>query len=175
MEGDEMGVDLGLLVLRTGIGLIFAAHGAQKAFGWWGGPGPSGWTQAIATMGWHPARPWALLSIVAELGGGLLLIAGLLTPFAAAVLLAQTLVIVKRVHLRNGFWNGKSGIEFPLTLWLGTAALFLAGSGAFSLDQALPLSFAPATRVLVLVVALAGASIAAWWPAPAPTAQPSHM
>ncbi len=160
-----MSVDLGLMVLRAAIGLIVAAHGAQKAFGWWEGPGLAGWTEATASMGWHPARPWAVVSVVAELVGGLLLVAGLLTPLAAALVLAQTLVIILRVHLHNGFWNGKGGIEYPLTLWLGTAAIVLAGPGAVSLDHALGLSFGPIGRVAALAVALAGASAATWWPA----------
>jgi putative oxidoreductase len=167
-----VGVDVGLLILRAGIGLIFAAHGAQKAFGWWGGPGPAGWTAATERMGWHPARPWALLGIASELGGGLLLVAGLLVPFAAAVLVAQALVIIVRVHLHNGFWNGKGGIEFPLMLGFGTAALFVAGAGAMSLDQALGLSFGPMVRLTALALALAGAGVAIWWPAPSSANEP---
>lgn len=160
-----MGVDLGLLVLRVAIGLILAAHGAQKAFGWWGGPGLVGWTRTAARMGWHPARLWAGLGVVAELVGGELLMVGLLTPLATALVLAQTLVIVLRVHLRNGFWNGKGGIEYPLTLWLGTAAILLAGPGAISLDHALGLSFGVIGRVAALALALAGAAAATLWPA----------
>ena len=159
-----MNVDLGLLVLRVAIGLTVAAHGAQKAFGWWGGPGPAGWFLATARMGWHPARPWAVLSIGAELVGGILLAVGLLAPLASALILAQTLVIILRVHLRNGFWNGKGGIEYPLTLWLCTAASMLAGPGTVSLDHALGLSFGPVGRVAALAVAIAGASLATLWP-----------
>ena len=168
-----MNVELGLMVLRAAIGLIVAAHGAQKAFGWWGGPGIAGWTKATASMGWNPARPWAVLSVVAELVGGFLLVVGLLTPLASALVLAQTLVIILRAHLRNGFWNGKGGIEYPLTLWLATAAILLAGPGAISLDHALGLSFGPVGRVAALAVALAGASAAILWPAHWPMRHPS--
>ncbi len=66
--------DLGLLVLRVAIGLIFAAHGAQKAFGWWGGPGYAGWTGALRHMGMRPAPLWARSAPGARLphaaGGG---------------------------------------------------------------------------------------------------------
>ena len=168
-----MSVDLGLMVLHAAIGLIVAAHGAQKAFGWWGGPGLAGWTKAATSMGWHPARPWALLSMLAELVGGLLLAIGLLTPLAAALVLAQTLVIILRVHLRNGFWNGKGGIEYPLTLWLGTAAIMLAGPGAISLDHVLGLSFGPVGRMAALAIALTGAGAATLWPAHWPARYPT--
>jgi putative oxidoreductase len=162
------------LVLRVTIGLLFAAHGAQKAFGWWGGPGFAGWTNTVTNMGWHPARAWALLSIMVELAGGSLLVAGLLTPFVTAVLLAQTLVIIKRVHLRNGFWNGKGGIEYPLTLGFCTVSLYLAGPGAVSVDRALGWSFSLPIEITALVVALIGAVVASLWPAPAPTRRPAH-
>ena len=173
-EGHTMGTDLGLLVLRITIGLLFAAHGAQKAFGWWGGPGFSGWTNAVANMGWYPARDWALLSIAAELGGGLLLAAGLVTPFAAAVLVAQSIVIIKGAHLRNGFWNGKGGIEYRLTLGLGAVALYLAGPGAFSFDRALGVSFGLPIQITALAVALIGAMVAILWPAHAPGRRAAH-
>ena len=46
--------DLGIALIRIVVGLTFAAHGAQKAFGWWGGPGYEGWSGAIHKMGWRP-------------------------------------------------------------------------------------------------------------------------
>jgi putative oxidoreductase len=170
----KMRVDLGLLVLRVTIGLLFAAHGAQKAFGWWGGPGFGGWTNAVTNMGWHPARLWALLSIVAELGGGLLLTVGVLTPFATAVLVAQTTVIIERVHLRNGFWNSTGGIEYPLTLGLGAAALYLAAPGALSLDRALGWSFGLPIQFAALAVAFVGAAAALLWSSPARNRRPAR-
>ena len=97
--------DLGLLILRLVIGLTFAAHGAQKAFGWWSGPKYSGWRAGVERMGLRPAGFWALVSTAAELGGGVLLAVGLLTPVATAALIAQSLVIVGLVHLPKGFWK----------------------------------------------------------------------
>lgn len=108
--------DLGLVVLRLVIGLIFAAHGAQKAFGWWGGPGYAGWTGALQHMGMRPAPLWALVSTAAELAGGLLLALGLLTPLAAAALIGQSVVIVFAVHWAKGMWNANGGWEFPVAL-----------------------------------------------------------
>ena len=144
-------IDISLLIIQVGIGLTFAAHGAQKLFGWWGGPGMAGWEGAMAHMGFRPTRLFAYGSALLELGGGLFLAAGILTPLAAAALVAQTVVIIGQVHWANGFFNSKSGFEFPLLLGLGAAAIALSGSGALSVDGALGLSIDPFYRMLLLV------------------------
>ena len=81
-------LDIGLLVVRLVVGLTFAAHGAQKVLGWWSGPGFAGWTGAMTRMGLRPAPLWAALSTAIELVGGLLVVVGLLTPIASAVVVA---------------------------------------------------------------------------------------
>jgi putative oxidoreductase len=143
-------IDLSLLILQLGVGLTFAAHGAQKAFGWWGGPGLAGWEGAMQHMGFRPARLFALLSAGVELVGGLLLAVGFLTPLVAAVLLAQTVVIIGQVHWANGFFNQKSGIEFPLLLGVGAAAVGLGGPSAVSVDGALGVSLDSTVTAVVL-------------------------
>jgi putative oxidoreductase len=149
--------DIGLAFLRIVIGLTMAAHGAQKAFGWWAGPGPEGWNRAVTSMGFRPAGLWAAVSTLAELAGGLLVAFGLLTPFAAAVLIAQSVVIIGQVHLPKGFWNRNSGYEFPLVLAAGAVAVTLIGPGALSLDHALGIGFDDAVRLVLLVLgAIAG-------------------
>lgn len=148
--------DLGLVVLRLVVGLTFAAHGAQKAFGWWSGPGYVGWTGAIRNMGWRPAPLWALVSIGAELVAGLLLAVGLLTPLAAAALIGQSVVIVYGVHWTKGFWNAKGGWEFPISLAAGVIAIGLTGPGAISLDAALGLVFAEPVRLGLAALGLVG-------------------
>jgi putative oxidoreductase len=145
-------IDLSLLILQLAVGLTFAAHGAQKAFGWWGGPGLAGWEGAMQHMGFRPARLFALVSAGAELVGGLLLAVGFLTPFVAAILLAQTVVIIFQVHWAHGFF--KSGIEFPLLLGVGVAAVGLGGPSAVSVDAALGLALEPAVTVLVLALGI---------------------
>jgi putative oxidoreductase len=144
--------DAAVLLLRLAVGLTFAAHGAQKAFGWWGGPGRERWRGAIAAMGFRPVGFFAYASIVAELVAGLLLAAGLLTPIAAAVLIAQSVVILLHVHWPKGFWNGQGGVEFPLSLLVGAAAIALLGAGSVSLDAVL--GFAPDATVRVALVVL---------------------
>ena len=147
-------IDLSLLILQLGVGLTFAAHGAQKAFGWWGGPGLAGWEGAMQHMGFRPARLFAIVSAGVELVGGLLLAVGFLTPFVAAVLLAQTVVIIGQVHWAHGFFNSKSGIEFPLLLGVGAAAVGFGGPSAVSVDAILGIALAPSVTGLVLALGL---------------------
>ncbi len=163
-----MDFDLAMLVLRVGIGAIFVAHGLQKALGWWGGPGWDGFKGFIGYMGLKPPLFWAGISLVAELGGGLALIAGLFVPLAAAGLVAQTIVLLTKVHLPNGFWSPNGGIEFPVALLVGALAVQLLGPGEWALDAFLPVEvlYEPSVRWILLGVAIAGALIAAFWPAP---------
>jgi putative oxidoreductase len=151
--------DLGLLVLRIVIGLTFAGHGAQKAFGWWSGPGFAGWRAGIERMGLRPAAFWALVSTAAELGGGVLLAVGLLTPLASAALIALSVVTIGLVHLPKGFWNRNSGVEFPLSLAAGVMALAGTGSGSVSLDAALGLSYPAEVRGLLIAIGVLGALV----------------
>ncbi len=152
--------DLGLFVVRLAVGLTFAAHGAQKALGWWGGPGFAGWTGAIGRMRFSPSRFWAVVSAYVELAGGLLFAAGLLTSPAAALLFAQSLVIVFRVHLPKGFWNSKGGVEFPLQLLAGSALIVLGGPGLLSLDAALGIRAGDEVRLLAVAGAIVGVLLA---------------
>jgi putative oxidoreductase len=154
------GSDLGLLILRIAVGLIFAAHGAQKAFGWWSGPGFAGWRGAMERMQIRPAGFWAFASMTVELAGGGLLVVGLLSPLVSALLVAQSIVIIVQVHLAKGFWNRNGGIEFPLSLLGGVAALAGTGPGSASLDAALGLAYATELRAVLVVVALGGAGVA---------------
>lgn len=145
--------DLGLLIIRLVVGLTFAAHGAQKAFGWWAGPGWIGWQNAIGRMGFRPIGLFAALSVGAELIGGLFVALGAFTPFAAAILAAQSTVIIFKVHGPNGFWNKAGGVEFPLVLGAAALAVGLTGAGAVSFDAVEGFEVSDAVRI---VVAMAG-------------------
>src|SRR5579872_1667811 len=107
---------LGLLILRLVIGLTLAAHGAQKLFGWWGGPGMQGWTGAMKRMRIRPATPWAWVSAGSELLGGIGLAAGLFSPLPSVAIAAAMLVAVALVHWPKGFFNSKGGFEFNLSI-----------------------------------------------------------
>jgi putative oxidoreductase len=149
-------LDLGLLVLRVVVGLTIAAHGTQKAFGWWGGPGWQGWHGAVTNMGFRPPHLFTALSIGAELGGGLFLALGLLTPLAGALIVAQSVVIIVRSHAPNGFWNRQNGYEFPLMLAGGALALTLTGPGAVSVDALAGFELADEVRLGLVALALLG-------------------
>src|SRR6266571_698314 len=79
-------MDIGLLLLRLAVGLTLAAHGTQKLFGWFGGPGLDAVGQFFVMLGFLPGRRNALMAGLAETGGGVLLALGFLTPLAAALL-----------------------------------------------------------------------------------------
>jgi putative oxidoreductase len=148
-------IDAGLLLLRLAIGLTFAAHGAQKAFGWWGGPGWDGWRGAMLGMGFKPPTLFATLSTGAELVGGLCLALGLLTPLAAALLTAHSVVIILKVHVPNGFWNARQGVEYPLVLGVSAVAIELTGPGLVSLDSAAGFALPAAIRVILVLAGVA--------------------
>jgi putative oxidoreductase len=126
----------GILVLRVVVGLVFFGHGAQKMFGWWGGPGRQGTAGFFGSLGFRPARAMALVAAASELSGALFAL-GLLTPFAALAMAGVMVVAVGSVHWKNGFWAGNGGYEFNLVLWAVAAAVAATGAGRFSLDRAL--------------------------------------
>ncbi|TME34504.1 MAG: DoxX family protein [Chloroflexi bacterium] len=148
--------DSTLLMLRLVVGLTFAAHGAQKAFGWWGGPGFEGWQKIVAGMRFQPAPLFTVASVGAELIGGLLLAVGLFTPLAATALIGQSVVIILKVHLPNGFWNKAGGVEFALSLAAGVLAILGIGPGGFSLDHLIGFGVAEPVVWVLLGIGLLG-------------------
>src|SRR5258708_6062799 len=76
-------LSLGLLLLRLVAGLTLAVHGAQR-FGWFGGSGFTKAAQGMQKLGFNPGWFWTSLTILGELGGGLSLAFGFLTPLGAA-------------------------------------------------------------------------------------------
>lgn len=136
-------MDVGLLLLRLLVGLLVAGHGAQKLVGWFGGAGLGPVSQFFASRGYPRPRAAAVLAGTSEVGGGLLLAAGLFTPFAGAVVIG-TMINAVAVHWGNGLWSAKGGFEYPLVLAGNAAALAFTGAGRLSLDDVLGLSLSGA-------------------------------
>lgn len=127
---------LGATVLRIPVGIVLAAHGSQKLFGWLGGYGLEGTGQWMASQGFEPGYLMALLAGSAEFFGGIALILGLLTR-PAALAAAITMLVAMTVHLDNGLFVSKGGYEFALTLFAATLSLVFQGGGTFSIDRLL--------------------------------------
>src|SRR5215469_12944564 len=127
-------LSLGLLILRVIGGLTIAAHGAQKLFGWFEGPGLTKLSQGFEKQGFKPAWLWVCLVILGELGGGLSVALGFLTALGAAGMFAVMFMAIFKSHWKNGFWNSKRGLEFPLQLQAIGVAIGIMGPGSYSLD-----------------------------------------
>ncbi|EAQ98054.1 DoxX family protein [Congregibacter litoralis] len=125
------------LILRVPVGLILAAHGAQKLFGWFGGYGLAGTGKWLASIGLEPGLLMALLAGGAEFVGGLLLIVGLLTRPAAIAIAITMLVATISVHMGNGLFIANNGYEYALTLLVVAVAIAVQGAGRFALDRVL--------------------------------------
>jgi putative oxidoreductase len=127
-------MSLGVLILRVVVGLVFFAHGAQKLFGWWEGPGLTGTRRWLGSMGFRRPEALAILVALSE-ASGLLFALGLFTPFAAVAMCGAMVVAIGSVHWRNGFWNTGQGFEFNLTLLAVPVAVAAIGPGRYSLDR----------------------------------------
>src|SRR5207237_10755399 len=119
MEGGAMVADLGLLLLRLTLGAVFLGHGAQKAFGAFGGPGFEGAAGFIGSIGFRPARVWAAAAVGGELVAGLLFVLGLVTPLAGLLVLATMAVAIAKVHGPKGFFVQDGGVAYHLEMTIG--------------------------------------------------------
>jgi putative oxidoreductase len=125
------------LILRVPVGLILAAHGAQKLFAWFGGYGLEGTGQWMASIGLEPGYWLAMMAGSAEFFGGIALAIGLLTRPAAVVVGFTMMIAIFSVHISNGLFMANNGYEYALTLLVVTVVLAIQGAGSFSLDNVL--------------------------------------
>jgi putative oxidoreductase len=154
-------MDLGLLIARVVLGLLMAAHGAQKLFGWFGGYGLAGTSGFFETLGFKPGRLFATAASVGEVVSGLLIAFGLFGPVGPAILLSIMIVAAVSVHWQHGVFATSNGIEVPLLYATGAIVLALTGPGRFSLDALLGLGslWTPAVVAGALAAGVAGGII----------------
>ncbi len=164
------GVNAGLLILRAMVGIVMIAHGYNHIFRGGRIKGTAGWFQSL---GMKPGILHAWLASLTELGAGLLLIAGLLTPLAAAGVVGVMLVALITNHLKNGFFIFRpgEGYEYVLTLTMVGLAIGAIGAGEWSVDNAIDLGWIGWTGLLVAAIAGGGGAavlLALCWRPPKP-------
>ncbi|MEW2396197.1 DoxX family protein [Streptomyces sp. NPDC046862] len=145
-------MDTGLLVLRLVVGLLIAGHGVQKVSSRLGGGGLAGGTEEFRHDGFRGGRLTALAAGGSQIGAGLFLTAGVLTP-AAAMAAMGVMTVAGTVKWPNGLWVQHDGYEYPMVLVAVCAALALTGPGRWSADHLLGLTPWPAWASAAAVVA----------------------
>jgi putative oxidoreductase len=138
---EQQRVGAALLIIRLAAAAAFLYHGSAILFGAFGGPGIQGFSQST-----HMPVPVAFLVGLAQFGGGLAMLTGVLTRLGAAGIIAVMLGAVFMVHLPKGFDVTKGGMEYALTQLLIAIAILITGAGRYSLYYLLR----PAGRVTTL-------------------------
>src|SRR5213592_34002 len=111
---DAVTLGAGLLLGRLIFGMLMAAHGAQKLFGWFGGYGLAGTAGFFDALGFRPGRFFATAASLTELGGGVLVALGLFGPVGPALMVSVMIVAAMSVHRPHGLFATTNGIEVPL-------------------------------------------------------------
>ncbi|MGE2690631.1 DoxX family protein [Mycolicibacterium pulveris] len=159
--------DLGLLLLRVAVGVLFITHGLQKAFGLWGGPGLDGWKAELATMGFQYSDILTYVATFGQIAAGVLLILGLFTPVAAAGalaylvtgVLAEAMTAHEEARLASFLTDGH---EYQVFLAVAVAVIILVGPGRYGLDAGRGWARRPFIGSFVALVLGAGAGVAIW-------------
>lgn len=135
--GDLQAMGIGLLVARVVIGLLMAAHGAQKMFGWFGGHGLKATGEFFVGLGFRQGRAFATMAAMTEIASGLLIALGLLGPIGPALMLSVMIVAAITVHWQHGLFAMSNGIELPLLYATAGVGFATVGFGQYSLDAML--------------------------------------
>jgi putative oxidoreductase len=141
---DRPAVDAALLMVRATAGVIMAAHGAQKLFGAFDGPGLAATVEKMGPIGY--------LVTIGEFFGGLGLVVGFLSRFSAAANIVIMIGAIAMVHGKNGFFLSAGGFEYNLALIGLLAPTLIAGPGAWAVGRFLPLPKSPTTGRPVAVL-----------------------
>jgi putative oxidoreductase len=155
---DPQTLSIGLLLARVIIGLLMAAHGAQKLFGWFGGYGLRTTGEFFVQLGFRPGSAFAAAAAIAEIGSGLLVALGFLGPIGPALMISVMLVAAITVHWDHGLFATTNGIEVPLLYGTAAFGLALTGYGQYSLDAWLGLAgrWSTTGTLVVLIVGILG-------------------
>ena len=147
---DRSACEWAILISRVIVGTIFMAHGAQKLFGAFGGPGLSAVVQMMGPLGY--------LVAIGEFFGGLGIVVGFLSRFSAASIIVIMLGAVAMVHAKVGFfmnWAGNQageGFEYHLLAIAALLPIVIAGPGRFAIGRFLPLPKGASTERPVMVL-----------------------
>ncbi len=144
-------MDTGLLILRVVVGLLIAGHGVQKVSHHLGGNGLAGGTDEFRHDGFRGGTLTALAAGAGQVGSGLFLALGALTPLAAMVAMG-VMTVAMTVKLPHGLWVQDDGYEYPLVLVVVAGALALTGPGRWSADHAAGLTDWPLPLTVAAVV-----------------------
>jgi putative oxidoreductase len=153
------------LILRVGLGVVLAAHGMQKLFGWWGGHGLTSFKNSLSDVGYQHADILAYVSAGGEIASGVLLVLGLFTPVAAAGALAFLIngllaTVSAKPHTFAYFLP--DGHEYQITLIVMAAAVILAGPGRYGLDGGRGWAHRPFIGSFVALVCGIAAGVGVW-------------
>jgi len=132
--------DIGLLLIRLMLATVFLYHGSQKLFGVFDGPGLTGFSGWLGSLGIPLPYFSAFAAAASEFLGGIALLGGLWLRWTAWPVALTMLVAAFSAH--QGFDGQSGGMEYPLTLALMMIALGLLGSGRYSLPQLLSRKYA---------------------------------
>lgn len=162
------------LIGRLFIGGLFFAHGTQKLFGWFGGPGPEKTAAMMEQLDLYPGKQNAIAAGAAETAGGLGVALGALTPASAAALIGSMVTAIRTVHLPKGFFVTEGGYEFNLTLIAALLILVDGGPGP-SIDSALGIDdTGPGWALFALAAGAAGSTLVIAAGAKAAPKAPDH-
>jgi putative oxidoreductase len=130
----ETHMGLATTALRVVTGATMAGHGLQKLTRSFGGGGPDAAGDGFESMGLAPGKTLAMLTGATETAGGTMMVAGLGTPLACAMVTGVMTAAIAKVHYKNGFWSANGGFEYNLHIMAATFAVAAAGGGALTLD-----------------------------------------